>query len=170
MMTAMTLIYGLPPILPKHPRLLILGSMPSARSLIEQQYYAHPHNLFWPLLMEIIGCHPPPTEYRSRITAAHRAGIAVWDVLVACHRNGSLDSAIVKESEQPNNIAELLVNCPSIRAVAFNGNKAQQCFKRHVPLSSNLQLLVLPSTSPANARISRAEKLTAWRQLLAFLQ
>jgi TDG/mug DNA glycosylase family protein len=99
-------------------------------------------------------------------------GIALWDVLKYGERQGSLDSRIIKETEIPNDLDGFLQTYPTIRAVCFNGQKAFASFERLVyPLLSNtlvkgISLKTLPSTSPANARISKDEKLKAWRQAL----
>ena len=50
-------------------RLLILGSLPGARSLAERQYYAHPTNQFWRLLGEVIGRPLADMPYDDRLAA-----------------------------------------------------------------------------------------------------
>lgn len=142
--------------------------MPSARSLAEGRYYAHPRNLFWPLLAEILGA-PPSAGYAENVAAARRAGIAIWDVLAECRRRGSADSAIARESERANDIAGLLARNASVRAVALNGGRAKQCFMRHIKNAAGAELLFLPSTSPANAGMTRAKKAAEWRRIAAFL-
>jgi len=44
------MLQGFPPLLGDQPRVLILGSMPSAASLHQQQYYGHLRNAFWPIM------------------------------------------------------------------------------------------------------------------------
>lgn len=165
---ATTLLTGLPPILPQQPRLLILGSMPSARSLTEQQYYAHPQNAFWTIILNLLNA-TPSKDYAANVNTIKRANIAVWDVLATCCRTGSLDSAIIRQSESPNNIAKLLNQYPSILAIALNGGRAKQCFCRHVA-PVKITVLPLPSTSPANARTTILQKTAAWQQILPFIQ
>ncbi|MEO8670956.1 MAG: DNA-deoxyinosine glycosylase [Tahibacter sp.] len=155
-------------------RVLVLGSMPGTRSLAMAQYYAHPQNLFWPFMQEICGAGPA-LAYPERVLRLRASGIGVWDVLQQCERLGSLDSAIVADSERPNDLVGLLMKHPSIRLLAFNGGKAMQAYRRHVQprwpaeLSRRVDLLALPSTSPANASISRADKLAAWLRLRDYL-
>ena len=152
-------------------RLLILGSAPSISSLAAQQAYAHPRNLFWPLMGEMFGA-TPELGYAERIARLHANGVGIWDVLQRCQRSGSLDSAIIRDSEIANAIPELLARVPSIRAIAFNGTHAGRVFRRGVLAEiestrrSELALLDLPSTSPAHAAMSRAEKAERWRVLL----
>ena len=155
------------------PRVLILGSMPGVRSLRAQEYYAHPRNVFWRTLGDL-GCCDPATDYAVRIESLKEMGIALWDVLAACSREGSLDSSIASDTEVPNNIAGLLSAHPSIAAILFNGGKAEQAFRSHVlpglPATrlANIALHRLPSTSPAHA-IPYPKKLAAWQVILAFL-
>jgi hypoxanthine-DNA glycosylase len=161
-----------PPIIAPGATVLILGSMPGSRSLQVGQYYGHPRNLFWSIMGELTGASPD-LPYAVRVARIQQAGIALWDVLQQCERPGSLDSAIVRASEIPNDLPDLLADHPSLRAVAFNGQKAAQGFARHItprldpPMRARLTLLPLPSTSPANAAQPRQAKLAQWRAALA---
>ena len=158
------------PIVGAEPRLLILGSMPGIRSLQAGEYYAHPRNQFWPIL-EALGVIESGSPYETRTAALASCGIALWDVLGSCERSGSLDASIVEATEEPNDIANLLAKHPSIRAIAFNGAKAERAFTRHVHPSlpdarrNRLERFRLPSTSPAHA-VLMERKLKAWRRIL----
>jgi TDG/mug DNA glycosylase family protein len=150
--------------------LLILGTVPSLRSLELRQSYGHKHNLFWPFMGELFDAGPE-LAYAERIARLQRRGIGIWDVFERCERRGSLDSAIVRGSEVANDIPGLLISHPGIRAIALNGGKAQQSYRRHIvprfdaALRARITQLDLPSTSPANASIPRARKIERWRQL-----
>lgn len=163
-------VESFPPSVGGHCRVLILGSMPGVRSLAAVQYYAHPQNLFWPLMQDVFGV-ARELPYAQRLAELNAAGVGLWDVLQGCERRGSLDSDIAKGSEIPNAIPALLAQQPEIRALAFNGAKALQVFQRHVLAQiptqrlQQLQLLPLPSTSPAHASMSRADKLAHWSVL-----
>ena len=152
-------------------RLLVLGTVPSLRSLEMRQSYAHPHNLFWPFMGELYGAGPE-LPYADRIARLHAAGVGIWDVLKHCERPGSLDSSILAESEVANDIPGLLDAYPTIAAIALNGGKARQVFERRIAPEirpdrrDGLAILALPSTSPANASIPRAQKVERWRELL----
>lgn len=160
------------PRLGRRCRVLILGSMPGARSLSAGQYYAHPQNQFWPTMQAVFGVDPA-LPYERRMARLHACGVGLWDVLRGCERRGSLDSAITAESEEPNAIAELLAQRRDIAVIAFNGAKAAQAFRRHVaaqippPRLDTLSLHALPSTSPAHASMNRDEKLRRWSILAA---
>ena len=159
----MSYVQSFAPLAPAGARLLILGSMPGAASLAAGQYYAHPRNAFWPILGALCG-FAATAPYAERVLALQAAGVAVWDVLQSCVRPGSLDTAIERSSEVPNDIAGLLSDQPGIRCIAFNGGTAEAAFRRHVPADvvGGLRLLRLPSTSPANAAWSFERKLAAW--------
>ena len=163
-------LIGLAPLAQPSARVLILGSMPGAESLARQQYYAHPRNLFWPLMAALTGLDAS-SAYLEKTQALTQSGIAIWDVIASCQRAGSLDSAI--RNEQVNDFAAFFKQQPELAAIAFNGAKAWQSFKRHVIATScvpdAVQLISMPSTSPAHAAMTYDEKLTHWQQLNEFL-
>jgi len=167
-------VQSFPPQIGRACRVLILGTAPSVRSLALRQSYAHPQNLFWPLMGEMFDA-APELPYAERIKRLHARGVGIWDVLERCERVGSLDSAIVRASEVANDIPGLLGTHASIAAIALNGGHAQRSFRRlvlpHVDPGrrASLALLDLPSTSPANASLSRERKREQWRVLLDFL-
>jgi hypoxanthine-DNA glycosylase len=156
--------------------MLLLGSMPGGESLRQGRYYAHPHNLFWPFMGELIGAGLD-LPYPERVERVKAAGIALWDVLKHCEREGSLDSSIRAETEIPNELVEFLETHPSVQLVGFNGKKSAGTFERRVlpQLSASVRervhFVTLPSTSPANAGKTRAQKLAEWTAALGpFLQ
>jgi hypoxanthine-DNA glycosylase len=156
-------VASFPPQVGADCRVLVLGTVPSVRSLELRQSYGHAQNFFWPLMGELFDAGPE-LEYRERIARLHARGIGIWDVLKA--------SSIVPASEVPNAIPWLLRRHAQIRAIALNGGKSQQAFRRHIApqldarLRDRVTLLALPSTSPANASIPRAEKRRRWSVLL----
>lgn len=165
-------ITGLPPIVPYHTKrakILILGSMPSSASISAQAYYAHPQNAFWKIIVRLLNA-PPHLSYPQRCRMLRQNGIALWDVLAACERVGSLDSAIVKGSEQVNDIHGLLTDHPAITTIATNGGTARTLFCRHFKkITETHQVVFLPSTSPANARMRFEEKYERWAVLKSYL-
>jgi TDG/mug DNA glycosylase family protein len=147
---------------------LVLGSMPGKASLAAGQYYAHPRNAFWSIMGELIGAGPG-LPYKERLKILRKSGIALWDVLGSCVRTGSLDSRIETASVAPNDFKSFFLLHPKITRVFFNGAKAEQCFMRYVLPSlesDSLQYRRLPSTSPANAGTSYAQKLLAWQSVM----
>ncbi|WP_068635764.1 DNA-deoxyinosine glycosylase [Thauera butanivorans] len=151
-------------------RVLVLGSMPGRASLDAAQYYAHPRNAFWPIMGALFGAGPE-LPYAERLARLNMAGVALWDVIAACERSGSLDSAITPGSIEPNDFAGLFRSCPRIRHVFFNGTTAETAFRRHVrsrvALPPDLAFTRLPSTSPAHAARGFDAKLAAWQAVRA---
>ncbi len=160
----MPLIRSFPPIADASARVLILGSMPGEESLRAKQYYAHPRNAFWKLMGELFGAGTE-LPYDRRTQQLKKAGVALWDVLACCARKGSLDSAIDDASITTNNFPRFFSAHPRITHVFFNGAMAERCFRVQVQPRLDmpaLQLARLPSTSPAHAARSYAQKRAAW--------
>ncbi len=158
-----------PPIAGRDAHTLILGSLPGQRSLQMQQYYAHPHNAFWKLIRAIFGAEGS-LSYAQHVRVLRRHGIALWDVLAAAERPGSLDSSIVHASALANDFGTFFRARPRIRRVFFNGRKAEDLYRRCVLPGlgdefPHIEYHGLPSTSPAHAGMSFARKLERWRRI-----
>ena len=159
------LAYSFQPIINDSARILILGSMPGIKSLSDQQYYAHPNNAFWRIMAALFD-FDHHAEYPQRLAYLQTADVALWDVLHSCKRVGSLDSMIQPQTQVANDFNALFQAYPNIRAVFFNGAKAESYFKRHIASSltqHEVHFTRLPSTSPAHASLSFEKKLEAWR-------
>ncbi|MEO8849226.1 MAG: DNA-deoxyinosine glycosylase [Casimicrobiaceae bacterium] len=158
------LLQGLPPVIARNTRVLILGSFPGVASLSAQQYYAHPRNHFWTVLGEILGEPLVDIPYRQRLMRlrAHRVG--VWDTIVACERQGSLDSAI--RNALQGEVARITRVARDLRAVCFNGVTAARA--ESYWREAGFATLRLPSTSPAYTR-PLSDKITAWQSLAQWL-
>lgn len=145
--------------------------MPSVKSLEAGEYYAHMRNGFWKIMGEILS-FSPSLPYGGRVRALERSGVALWDTLKFCEREGSLDSRIRPETETPNDVGGLLVENPSVRAVFFNGAKPEGVFNRRIGpfldggAKARLHMERLPSTSPANAGISGERKRALWERAI----
>jgi double-stranded uracil-DNA glycosylase len=151
-----------PPIADARARVLVLGTLPGEESLRRGEYYAHPRNLFWPIIYALFDA-TPATDYAERLAFVAAHGMALWDVCELGEREASADSTI--RGEQPNAIDRLLDAHPLIRAVAFNGSGARRLYDRHFARRTDLVYLALPSTSPAYARLDFAAKLARWTAL-----
>jgi hypoxanthine-DNA glycosylase len=162
-MSAGERLQGLPPVIGRASRLVVLGSFPGVASLAQRQYYAHPRNQFWPLVGAIWGVDLMARPYRERLALLRSRGLGLWDVYARCRRAGSLDSAI--EDAEPNDLASLRRRAPGLLLVAHNGGESAR-FAPHVA-ALGLPVLRLPSTSPANASWSFERKLAAWRAAFA---
>jgi hypoxanthine-DNA glycosylase len=162
---------GFPPVADERARVLVLGSLPGRKSLELRQYYAQPYNAFWRIMGRLFGANPElPYDVRLERLRANR--IALWDVLEAGEREGSLDASIVSGTIVVNDFARFFAEHPRIRLVCLNGNTAAALFRRKVlptlPAEwATLELRVLPSTSPAYASLKFEQKLERWAEALA---
>lgn len=160
------------PVFATDARVLILGSMPGKRSLQAGQYYAHPRNAFWPIMDELFGA-APELPYAARLARLTASKVALWDVMRECERPGSsLDSRIAPDSVVANDFAWLFGQCPLLTHVFFNGTAAEAAFRRHVrpPNERVFHMQRLPSTSPAHAARTFAQKRDAWRAVARALE
>ena len=152
-------IFSYPPIADASARILVLGTMPSVESLRQGFYYAHPRNAFWRIMAESFG-EELPVSMEDKKSLLLRNGIALWDTLRSCEREGSLDSAI--QRPEPNDIPALLAECPYIRKICFNGAASETLFMRHIGPVEGVEMIRLPSTSPAYT-LAYAKKLAVWK-------
>jgi double-stranded uracil-DNA glycosylase len=156
--------FGFPPISSPSARVLILGSLPGRLSLERGEYYANPQNAFW----KIIAARVPdlPSDYAGRVRAIIELRVALWDVLAAATRFGSLDAEIADDAI-PNNFRAFFHAHPDIGLIGLNGGTAAKFYERRVvPTLTEAQRLIvrttLPSTSPAHAGLPFAEKAARW--------
>jgi len=163
-------VYSFPPISAPNTKVLILGSMPGEKSLQMNQYYAHPQNVLWRIMGDLVGAGRE-LAYEERVAKLLQVGIGMWEVLESCHRPGSLDSAINPMTMQPNDFNAFYAEHPKVTHVFFNGGLAADAFRRRVkPLLStdydHIHYERLPSTSPAHASRNYQQKLDAWRRVI----
>jgi len=149
---------GLPPVLARDTRVLILGSFPGEASLAARQYYAHPRNHFWPILGRLLDEPLAALPYGERLARLKARRVGLWDTIVACERTGSLDGAI--RNAERGEIARVRRAAPAVELVCFNGRTAARAEPRW--RAAGYATLVLPSSSPAYTR-PLVEKVTAWR-------
>ena len=154
------MIKGLPPISAKDAHTLILGSMPSKKSIQRRQYYAHPQNAFWKMMTRILG---EADNYQKKTKLLKNHKIALWDTIRTCERTGSLDAAIKNRKYNP--IEDFLKQHPKIKRILLNGGTAQNFYRRCAKHKIHLPYTRLPSTSPANT-MKFELKLKAWRKAL----
>ena len=151
-----------PPVVDASARALVLGTLPGEESLRRQEYYAHPRNLFWPILFAL--CRGVlQSDYAAKLAFAKTHRVALWDVCASGEREASADATI--RGEHPNAIDALLDAHPLIGAVAFNGSGARRLYDRHFRRRPTIAYLALPSTSPAYAALDFAAKFERWSAL-----
>jgi len=163
------MLQGFPPVAAATAHTLILGSMPGVPSLRQQQYYANPHNAFWRIIEALFDIDVA-SPYAQRTEAMTAKGVALWDVMKHCRRDGSLDASIESSSIVTNDFAAFFMQHPCIQRIFFHGGKAEQEYLRRVRpalpvVMQQISTQRLPSTSPANARLSFEQKLQQWAVL-----
>jgi len=156
------LIHPVPPIFDKDSQILILGSFPSVKSREGEFFYHHPQNRFWRLISEIYNEKLPETidEKRQLLISNN---IALWDVVQSCEIIGSADSSI--RNVIPNDISPILSKA-NIRRIYANGGTAYRLYKRYIYKDIGREIILLPSTSPANASYSLERLIEAWREII----
>lgn len=169
--SAMACSIGFPPVAAPGAKLLILGSLPGRRSLEAQQYYAQPRNAFWPLMSSLFGVDAD-ARYVDRLRSLNDRGVALWDVCASAERAGSLDQRIELSTVRVNDFERFLATYQGIGLICFNGAKAASLFQRLVlpglsARAAAIPMLRLPSTSPAHASLTFAQKREQWRSALA---
>lgn len=147
------------PLVDENSKILILGSLPGAKSLELGQYYAYKHNHFWPIIFDILESGEL-TGYGEKCDLLLRNRLALWDVAESAERDGSLDSHI--KNFKPNDIPNLLANSQGIRYLIFNGGFSYTTYKKCFGEPAKPHAKVL-STSPACAGRFQ-EKLEMWRE------
>ncbi|MCX8559378.1 DNA-deoxyinosine glycosylase [Mycolicibacterium mucogenicum] len=154
----MPLRTGLPAIVGATPRVLLLGSFPSEKSLDTGEYYANTRNQFWRLLGALLG-FDAELPYAERIDAVTAGGVALWDVVHSCRRVGSLDANIDRKTLVINDFTAFLTQHPTIERGFVNGLTAYTLFQQ---AGIALPAARLPSSSGA-LTMSFADKLAAWQ-------
>ena len=143
--------------------ILILGTMPSDKSLALAEYYGNPRNRFWKIIATITN-NELPLSYSDKKELLTKTGIGVWDVVHKASRKGSLDSAI--ENEEPNDLETFMATHGNIKVIGFNGAKSESLFNKYFDRKQEIKYVSLPSSSPANAGIGFDALCNAWRKLL----
>ena len=163
------------PIFDKNCKILILGSIPSLKSIENNFYYMHPQNQFWKILDAVFyneekrftkvvdeyrlnKCENNREEIKKLLLENH---IALFDVIHNCEGEGSLDINIDSKSIITNKdkIEEIL---KITSRVFLNGEKSYTLFIKIFP-TLKTSAIRLPSTSPANT-MKYEEKLKEWQK------
>lgn len=149
------------PIYTPQARILIVGSMPSVKSLEQAQYYAHPRNAFWRILFDIFS-EPLTLDYERKKALIRGHGLALWDAAAICEREGSLDSDM--HDVVYNDFSTLYEVCTDIRTVLCNGATAHSLFLKS-GYAGERRVVRMPSTSPAYT-LPYEKKLALWKKEL----
>ena len=157
------IVHPFAPIVTPDAHVLVLGSLPSKLSRVNDFYYGNPRNRFWQVMAAVLGEDVPfGIPQKTSLLNAH--GIALWDVIAECDIRGSSDASI--RNARPVDIARIRDVC-RLQAVFANGRTAERLFNRFLAHElPGIPFACLPSTSPANAAWRLPQLVEAWKQAL----
>jgi hypoxanthine-DNA glycosylase len=166
--------YSFEPFIDSYSKVLILGTMPGEQSLAHNEYYANPKNQFWMILSGVFN-QRPGSSYMEKLNFLQEHRLALWDVLQGAEREGSLDQNI--RMEVPNDFSRIFVDYPSLKAVLFNGGKAEKYFQQLVlkqqviSRKKGIEFLRMPSSSPTPGKnvLPLPQKIEFWKILTKFI-
>ena len=110
------------------------------------------------MLAEIFHEPFPSFSKEEKIAALLSHRVALFDVVGKCEIQSSSDASI--KSVECSDISDILKNS-KIQKILLNGQKAYSLFLRFYPDFSALAR-PMPSTSPANAKVSLEELVSVW--------
>lgn len=160
------MIHTIEPVFNQDSKVLLLGTFPSPKSREFGFYYSHPRNRFWPIIADLCSCNIPITkDEKIQFLLAHK--IALWDVLQSCSIQGADDASIQEPVANPIHI---LLQKTSVKAIFTTGNKAAALYKTYCLCKTGIPVFVLPSTSPANCRMTYDNLKQAYAVILPYLR
>jgi TDG/mug DNA glycosylase family protein len=148
---------GFPPIIDQNTEILILGSLPSDKSIQAGEYYANPQNQFWKIIFAIFNNNVPLVKYSEKTDLLLKNKLGLWDVMTQADRVGSLDSNI--RNEELNDFSGLFGTYPNLKKLAFNGEKSFSTFIKMKHSMPHVELITLTSSSSANTSKTVQQKL-----------
>lgn len=128
-------------------------------------YYGHPQNRFWQVLSSVLNTKTPVTNKEKKEFLLENK-IALWDVLKTCEIKGAEDNSI--KNPVVNDI-NLLIKNSNITKVFTTGRTAWNIYKKYSLKDTKTEAVYLPSTSPANCRISLTELIDKYKIILNYL-
>ena len=150
------------PFFDKSSKILILGSIPSKKSREEKFYYMHPQNRFWRVLEAVF-----EEKIHDKEEFLHRHHIALWDSIASCDINGSSDASI--KNVIPNDIKKMIENT-QITQIFTAGKTAEKYYRKYSYENTQMDSICLPSTSPANCRVSFDNMVKEWKIIKEYLK
>ena len=153
------------PVYDEKSAVLVLGTMASPASRARGFYYSHPQNRFWPVMAALFGEERPRTpEEKAAFVLRHRVALA--DTLFACEIEGAGDASI--RNPEPSDLS-LIFKAARIRAVFTTGSAAHRFYRKFHAGKYAAPEFCLPSTSPANAKMSLSDLVEIYRKITDYL-
>lgn len=158
--------------IPKHPRLMIVGSFPIGKFTNPQRrceiksneydfFFGGEKNLFWKLLGEVFNVSLNSSDNIKKFL--QEKGIAIGDVIHSCRRKagGGSDSNLY-DIEWNKNLLKIIEN-NKIKKIYFTSKKVEQWFNGLFPDTNHLNKITLISPSAQSVRsITRREDFKVW--------
>ena len=119
----------------------------------------HPQNRFWKVLSKVFN-DDFLGDIKDKKAKLLKHNIALYDVIESCDIIGSSDVSIKNVVPATEVINEIL-NKGKIQKIVLNGNKAATLFDKYFYFD-NIQIIKMPSTSPANAAYSLDKLAEMW--------
>ena len=141
--------HPLEPIIDEQCEVLILGSFPSVKSREISFYYGHPQNRFWKIIGTITQTDYETIEDKKKMLLEHH--IAIWDIIHSC--------------TIPNDI-KTLIQGTNIKRIYCNGGTSLKLYKKYQEKETGIKAILLPSSSPANARYRLCDLVDIWKKKL----
>ncbi len=138
---------GFEPVFNNESRMLILGSFPSVKSRAAGFYYGNKQNRFWKML-ETIFDEQIAEDKAGKIQFLLKHKIALYDAVGESDLQGSMDSNLLKSNSKLADMTLLLPPNTNVQKILCNGKAAFELASRN--LKTNLPIICMPSTSPAN--------------------
>ncbi len=160
------LVHPFLPVIDKECRVLILGSVPSVKSVEQNFYYMNKLNRFWKMLSVILGedLTSVGTDAKREILLAHHIGL--YDSVYECEIKGSSDSSV--KIITPTDIGQL-VSGTKVDKVLCNGKLSYKIACEYNPDVVD-KILSMPSTSSANAQYDIDRLVDIWNKELDHLK
>lgn len=152
------IVHPFPPLYDDDSEILILGSLPSVKSREQMFFYGHPQNRFWKVMSMVLGEVLPTTIDEKKIML-HAHHIALWDAIYSCDIIGSSDSSI--KNVIPTDLGKI-ISSSKVTKVICNGKTSGKYFSKYQQKELDIEPVILPSTSPANAAFSVDKLVEIW--------
>ena len=124
-------------------------------------YYGHPQNRFWKIIGTITQTDYETIEDKKKMLLEHH--IAIWDIIHSCTITGSSDASI--KDVIPNDI-KTLIQDTNIKRIYCNGGTSLKLYKKYQEKETGIKAILLPSSSPANARYRLCDLVDIWKKKL----
>jgi hypoxanthine-DNA glycosylase len=160
-------IHPFEPFVPPKSTILILGSFPGKDSTLimreDDWFYGARRNQFWKILEKLYGISLKKRTQKEKLFYSLR--IAVTDIIYSCERrnNSNLDINLINKTYNKESVQKIITEEP-VEKILFTGKGVFREFKKNFNIPGNIEMIALPSPSPANRLMSLEEKVQEYRK------